>query len=181
MRAQYVTPPREDKLIEAAINGMLTSLDPHSSYMNAKDAEDMRAQTRGEFGGLGIEVTMDNDLVKVITPIDDTPAAKAGVLAGDYIAAIDGQVSARPEAGRRRRKMRGAVKTPIKLTLLRKGADKPIELTIIRDVIAVAAVKSASKKAVTSAISASSPSPKRPTPTSKRRSPRSRRIFRPIS
>ncbi len=76
MRAQYVTPPAEDKLIENAINGMLSSLDPHSSYMNAKDAEDMRTQTKGEFGGLGIEVTMEDELVKVITPIDDTPAAK---------------------------------------------------------------------------------------------------------
>ena len=85
VRAQYVTPPAEDKLIESAINGMLSSLDPHSSYMNAKDAEDMRTQTKGEFGGLGIEVTMEDELVKVITPIDDTPAAKAGVLAGDYI------------------------------------------------------------------------------------------------
>ncbi|MBB3457101.1 carboxyl-terminal processing protease [Rhizobium sp. BK313] len=142
VRAQYVTPPQEDKLIEAAINGMLTSLDPHSSYMNAKDAEDMRTQTKGEFGGLGIEVTMDNDLVKVITPIDDTPAAKAGVLAGDYITAIDGQSVRGLKLEDAVEKMRGAVKTPIKLTLMRKGADKPIELTIIRDVIAVAAVKS---------------------------------------
>ena len=142
VRAQYVTPPQEDKLIEAAINGMLSSLDPHSSYMNAKDADDMRTQTKGEFGGLGIEVTMDNDLVKVITPIDDTPAAKAGVLAGDYITAIDGQSVRGLKLEDAVEKMRGAVKTPIKLTLLRKGADKPIELTIIRDVIAVAAVKS---------------------------------------
>ncbi|MEW9617476.1 S41 family peptidase [Shinella sp. S4-D37] len=142
VRAQYVTPPKEDQLIENAINGMLTSLDPHSSYMNAKDAEDMRTQTRGEFGGLGIEVTMEDELVKVITPIDDTPAARAGVLAGDFIAKIDGQDVRGLKLEEAVEKMRGAVNTPIKLTLIRKGADKPIELTVVRDIIAVKAVKS---------------------------------------
>ncbi|MGM4882288.1 S41 family peptidase [Rhizobium sp. 62_C5_N11_2] len=142
VRAQYVTPPAEDKLIENAINGMLSSLDPHSSYMNAKDAEDMCTQTKGEFGGLGIEVTMEDELVKVITPIDDTPAAKAGVLAGDYISEIDGQSVRGLKLEDAVEKMRGAVNTPIKLTLIRKGADKPIELTIVRDVVAVQAVKS---------------------------------------
>jgi carboxyl-terminal processing protease len=91
VRAQYVTPPEEDKLIESAIDGMLTSLDPHSSYLNQEAADDMRTQTRGEFGGLGIEVTMEDELVKVITPIDETPAARAGVLAGDFISEIDGE------------------------------------------------------------------------------------------
>jgi carboxyl-terminal processing protease len=142
VRAQYVTPPAEDKLIESAINGMLSSLDPHSSYMNAKDAEDMSTQTKGEFGGLGIEVTMEDELVKVITPIDDTPAAKAGVLAGDYISEIDGQSVRGLKLEDAVEKMRGPVNTPIKLTLIRKGADKPIELTIIRDIVAVQAVKS---------------------------------------
>ncbi|CAK7258472.1 S41 family peptidase [Shinella yambaruensis] len=142
VRAQYVTPPKEDQLIENAINGMLTSLDPHSSYMNAKDAEDMRTQTRGEFGGLGIEVTMEDELVKVITPIDDTPAARAGVLAGDFISKIDGQDVRGLKLEEAVEKMRGAVNTPIKLTLIRKGAEKPIELTIMRDIIAVKAVKS---------------------------------------
>lgn len=142
VRAQYVTPPKEDQLIENAINGMLSSLDPHSSYMNAKDAEDMRTQTRGEFGGLGIEVTMEDELVKVITPIDDTPAARAGVLAGDFISKIDGADVRGLKLEEAVEKMRGAVNTPIKLTLIRKGADKPIELTIMRDVIAVRAVKS---------------------------------------
>ena len=142
VRAQYVTPPKEDQLIENAINGMLSSLDPHSSYMNAKDAEDMRTQTRGEFGGLGIEVTMEDELVKVITPIDDTPAARAGVLAGDFIAKIDGADVRGLKLEEAVEKMRGAVNTPIKLTLIRKGADKPIELTIMRDIIAVRAVKS---------------------------------------
>ncbi|MCR6501515.1 S41 family peptidase [Shinella sp. CPCC 101442] len=142
VRAQYVTPPKEDQLIENAINGMLTSLDPHSSYMNAKDADDMRTQTRGEFGGLGIEVTMEDELVKVITPIDDTPAARAGVLAGDFISKIDGADVRGLKLEEAVEKMRGAVNTPIKLTLIRKGADKPIELTIMRDIIAVRAVKS---------------------------------------
>lgn len=141
VRAQYVTPPEEDKLIENAINGMLTSLDPHSSYMNAKDADDMRTQTRGEFGGLGIEVTMEDELVKVIAPIDDTPASRAGVLAGDLISKIDGQEVRGLKLEDAVEKMRGKVNTPIKLTILRKGADKPIELTIMRDIIAVKAVK----------------------------------------
>ncbi len=141
VRAQYVTPPQEDKLIENAINGMLTSLDPHSSYMNAKDAEDMRSQTKGEFGGLGIEVTMEDEMVKVITPIDDTPASRAGVLAGDYISEIDGAPVRGLKLEDAVEKMRGAVNTPIKLKLLRKGADKPIELTIVRDIIPVRAVK----------------------------------------
>ncbi|MCF3641351.1 S41 family peptidase [Rhizobium sp. TRM95111] len=142
VRAQYVTPPKEDQLIENAINGMLSSLDPHSSYMNARDAEDMRTQTRGEFGGLGIEVTMEDELVKVITPIDDTPASRAGVLAGDFISKIDGQDVRGLKLEEAVEKMRGKVNTPIKLTILRKGADKPIELTIVRDIIAVKAVKS---------------------------------------
>lgn len=142
VRAQYVTPPDDEKLIEAAINGMLTSLDPHSSYMNAKDAEDMRTQTRGEFGGLGIEVTMENDLVKVIAPIDDTPAAKAGILAGDYISEIDGQSVRGLKLEDAVEKMRGAINTPIKLTIIRKGADKPLDITVMRDVVAVRAVKS---------------------------------------
>ncbi|WP_026060442.1 S41 family peptidase [Pseudaminobacter salicylatoxidans] len=141
VRAQYVTPPEEKSLVESAINGMLTSLDPHSSYMNAEAAKDMRVQTKGEFGGLGIEVTMENDLVKVITPIDDTPAAKAGVLAGDYISKIDGEEVRGMTLNDAVDKMRGLVNTPIKLTILREGADKPIELSIKRDIIKVKAVK----------------------------------------
>ncbi|ODT16595.1 MAG: peptidase S41, partial [Mesorhizobium sp. SCN 65-12] len=101
----------------------------------------MRVQTKGEFGGLGIEVTMENDLVKVITPIDDTPAAKAGVLAGDYIAKIDGEEVRGLTLNDAVEKMRGPVNTPIKLTILRQGADKPIELTVVRDTIKVKAVK----------------------------------------
>lgn len=141
VRAQYVTPPSESELIESAINGMLTSLDPHSSYLNPEAAQDMRVQTKGEFGGLGIEVTMDNELVKIITPIDDTPAARAGVLAGDLISKIDGTEVRGLSLSEAVDKMRGPVNTPIDLTILREGADKPIEITIIRDVIKVKAVK----------------------------------------
>ncbi|MEJ6783621.1 S41 family peptidase [Aminobacter sp. Piv2-1] len=141
VRGQYVTPPDEKALIENAINGMLTSLDPHSSYLNAEAAKDMRVQTKGEFGGLGIEVTMENELVKVITPIDDTPAAKAGVLAGDYISKIDGVEVRGMTLNDAVEKMRGLVNTSIKLTILREGADKPIELSIKRDIIKVKAVK----------------------------------------
>jgi carboxyl-terminal processing protease len=141
VRGQYVTPPDEKALVESAINGMLTSLDPHSSYLNPEAAKDMRVQTKGEFGGLGIEVTMENDLVKVITPIDDTPAARAGVLAGDYISEIDGEEVRGLTLTEAVDKMRGLVNTPIKLTILREGADKPIEVTIVRDIIKVKAVK----------------------------------------
>jgi carboxyl-terminal processing protease len=141
VRAQYVTPPEEKSLVESAINGMLSSLDPHSSYLNPDAAKDMRVQTKGEFGGLGIEVTMENELVKVITPIDDTPAAKAGVRAGDYISKIDGDEVRGLTLNDAVEKMRGLVNTPIKLTILRENADKPIELTIVRDIIKVKAVK----------------------------------------
>lgn len=141
VRAQYVTPPDEKKLIEAAINGMLTSLDPHSSFMNADQAADMRTQTKGEFGGLGIEVTMDKDLVKVVTPIEDTPAAKAGILSGDYISKIDGTDVRGLTLNQAVEKMRGKVGEAIKLEVIRQGADKPLEFTVKRDIIAVQAVK----------------------------------------
>jgi carboxyl-terminal processing protease len=141
VRAQYVTPPEEKELVENAINGMLTALDPHSSYLNAEAAKDMRVQTKGEFGGLGIEVTMEDELVKVITPIDDTPAARAGVLAGDLIAEIDGEEVRGLTLSDAVDKMRGLVNTPIELTILREGVEKPIKVTIIRDIIKVKAVK----------------------------------------
>ena len=141
VRAQYVTPPEEDKLIEAAINGMLTSLDPHSSYLNAEDAAEMQSQTSGEFGGLGIEVTMEEELVKVVAPIDDTPAARAGVLAGDFISEIDGEAVRGLTLTDAVEKMRGPVNTAIELTILRDGADAPIKLKVTRDIISVKAVK----------------------------------------
>ena len=141
VRGQYVTPPEEKQLIESAINGMLTSLDPHSSYLNPEAAQDMRVQTRGEFGGLGIEVTMENELVKVIAPIEDTPAARAGVLAGDLISTIDGEEVRGMTLADAVDKMRGAVNTPIELTVLREGAVEPIKITIVRDIIKVKAVR----------------------------------------
>jgi carboxyl-terminal processing protease len=141
VRAQYVTPPEEQKLVESAINGMLSSLDPHSSYLNPDAAKDMRVQTRGEFGGLGIEVTMENELVKVISPIEDTPAARAGVLSGDLIATIDGQEVRGLTLEEAVEKMRGQVNTPIDLTILREGAAEPIKITIIRETIKVRAVR----------------------------------------
>ncbi len=141
VRAQYVTPPDEEKLVEAAINGMLTSLDPHSSYLNEKDAAEMQTQTRGEFGGLGIEVTMEDELVKVVSPIDDTPAARAGVLAGDFISEIDGEPVRGLSLSDAVDKMRGPVNTAIELTILRDGADAPIKLKVTRDIISVKAVK----------------------------------------
>lgn len=141
VRAQYVTPPNEQELVESAINGMLTSLDPHSSYLNADAAKDMRVQTKGEFGGLGIEVTMENELVKVVSPIDDTPAARAGVLSGDLIERIDGEEVRGMSLNDAVDKMRGLVNTPIELSILRQGQSKPLKITIIRDIIKVKAVK----------------------------------------
>ncbi|MBO6640196.1 MAG: S41 family peptidase [Roseitalea sp.] len=141
VRANYVEEPQEKELIENAINGMLTSLDPHSSFLNAEDAEDMRTQTRGEFGGLGIEVTMEDELVKVITPMYGTPAEEAGVLAGDYISAIDGEEVRGLTLQEAVEKMRGPVNTPIELTILREGVDAPLDITIIRDIIKLQAVK----------------------------------------
>ena len=141
VRGQYVTAPDEKELVKNAINGMLTSLDPHSSYLDEDGAKDMQVQTKGTFGGLGIEVTMENELVKVITPIDDTPAAKADIRSGDLIAKIDGTEVRGMTLEEAVDKMRGEVNEPIKLTILREGADKPMEVTIIRDIIKVKAVK----------------------------------------
>ncbi|MCX5580953.1 S41 family peptidase [Kaistia terrae] len=142
IRSDYVEKPEDSALIEAAVNGMLTSLDPHSSYMNPKDFKDMQVQTRGEFGGLGIEVTMEDGAVKVVSPIDDTPAAKAGILAGDLIVALDGEVIQNMNLNQAVDKMRGAVNTPITVTIQRKGTEKPFDVKIVRDVIRVQSVKS---------------------------------------
>ncbi len=140
VRADYVEVPDEEKLIESAINGMLTSLDPHSSYMNPKRFKDMRQQTRGEFGGLGIEVTMEDGLIKVVAPIDDTPASKAGLLANDLITHLDGVQIRGMTLNEAVEKMRGKVKTPLTLTILRKGK-KPFDVTIVRDIIKVRSVR----------------------------------------
>ncbi len=141
VRADYVEKPDDSKLVESAINGMLAGLDPHSSYMDPKSFRDMQVQTRGEFGGLGIEVTMEDGLIKVVTPIDETPAAKAGILANDIITKLDEDQVQGLTLNQAVEKMRGPVNTKIKLTIMRKGQDKPIEVSITRDVIRVRSVR----------------------------------------
>src|SRR5438309_820184 len=142
VRADYVEKPDDSKLIESAINGMLAGLDPHSSYMEPKAFRDMQVQTRGEFGGLGIEVTMEEGLIKVVAPIDDTPAAKAGVMANDIITHLDDEAVQGLTLNQAVEKMRGPVNTKIRLKIMRKGQDKPTEVSITRDVIRVRAVRS---------------------------------------
>lgn len=140
VRKDYVEEVSDEDLVKAAINGMLTDLDPHSSYLSEKDFNEMQVQTKGEFGGLGIEVTMENGLVKVVSPIDDTPAFKAGVQAGDFISHIDDEPVmglSLPEAVE---KMRGKVGSSIKITILRENAKEPINLSIVRDKIRIEAV-----------------------------------------
>ena len=139
--ADYVEKPDDGKLVEAAINGMLTSLDPHSSYMDAKSFRDMQVNTKGEFGGLGIEVTMEDGLIKVISPIADTPAARAGILSGDIITQIDGDAVQGLTLNQAVDKMRGAVKTSVKLTILRKDRKDPLEVKLTREIIQVKSVK----------------------------------------
>ena len=145
VRTDYVEKPDDGKLVESAINGMLTGLDPHSSYMDAKSFRDMQVQTRGEFGGLGIEVTMEDGVIKVVAPIDETPAAKAGVMANDFITHIDDEPVQGLTLNQAVDKMRGPVNTKIKLKIMRKGQDKPLELTLTRDVIRVLSVRSHSE------------------------------------
>ena len=140
IRNDYVEEPDDADLIESAVNGMLTSLDPHSSFLNAKDFQDMRVQTRGEFGGLGIEVTMEDGFVKVVTPIDDTPAAKAGVLSGDLITHLDGDPIQGLTLSEAVEKMRGPVKAPLIITV-RRGKGAPFDIEIIRDIIKIRSVR----------------------------------------
>ena len=142
VRNEYVEPVNDRELIENAINGMLTGLDPHSSYMNAKAYKDMQVQTRGEFGGLGLEVQSDNGLIKVVSPIDDTPAFRAGVKPGDLITMLDGQTVQGLTLNEAVDKMRGPPGSPIKLTIKRENIDTPIELTMNREVIKIQVVKS---------------------------------------
>ena len=141
IRSAYVEPVDEGKLIENAINGMLTSLDPHSSYMPPEDFDNMRVQTRGEFGGLGIEVTQENGFVKVVSPIDDTPAAEAGVQAGDFITKVDGESTLGMTLDDAVELMRGPVGAEIVITIVREGVEEPFDLTIVRDVIKIRAVR----------------------------------------
>ncbi len=141
VRAQYVEDKGDQELIENAINGMLTSLDPHSAYLNNEKFEDMQVSTKGEFGGLGIEVTMENGVVKVVSPIDDTPAARAGVEAGDYIVEIDQEPVMGLTLSEAVDKMRGKVGTEIDLVLTREGEEGPIEMTLVRDIIKIRSVR----------------------------------------
>ncbi|AGF74174.1 carboxy-terminal protease [Bartonella australis AUST/NH1] len=141
VRAQYVTVPDDKELIENAINGMLSSLDPHSSYMDAQEAKDMQDSTKGEFGGIGIEVTMEKNLIKVVSPMDDTPASKAGILARDLISKIDGVQVGGKTLNEAVNQMRGAVGAPITLTIIRSGVDKPFDVKVVRDIIKIKAVK----------------------------------------
>jgi carboxyl-terminal processing protease len=142
IRADYVESPDDTALIESAIDGMLTSLDPHSSYLSAKDFKDMQVQTSGKFGGLGIEVTMEEGVIKVVSPIDDTPAARAGILAGDMIIALDGETVQGLNLTQAVDRMRGNINTPITLTIKRDGVEKPFDVRLVRDVITIHSVRS---------------------------------------
>jgi carboxyl-terminal processing protease len=142
VRAHFVDKTEESKLIASAINGMLSGLDPHSSYMDANSFRDMQVETKGEFGGLGMEVTMEDGQIKVVTPIDDTPAAKAGIMANDVITQLNGESIQGLSLDLAIEKMRGPVHTTVKLTVTRKGQEKPIEISITRDVIRVSSVRS---------------------------------------
>ena len=141
VRAEYVDEVTDDKLIEGAINGMLASLDPHSSFLNMRNFERMRTQTDGEYGGLGLTVSLEDGVVKVIAPTDDTPAARAGMKAGDYITHLDGELIYGLSLDEAVDKMRGLPGTPIKLTVVRTGVDKPIDLTLKREIIELKPVK----------------------------------------
>jgi carboxyl-terminal processing protease len=135
VRADYVDKPDDGKLIEGAINGMVSSLDPHSNYMDAKSFRDMQASTNGEFGGLGIEVLMQDGQLKVVSPIDETPAARAGVRANDLITAIDGEPIKGLTMQQAVDKIRGPVNSTVRVTFSRQGEDEPIELQLTREVI----------------------------------------------
>lgn len=141
VRAEYVEKPDDSKLIEYAINGMLSGLDPHSSYLTPKEFQDMQVQTRGEFGGLGIEVTMEDGVIKVISPIENTPAEKAGIMAGDLVTHLDGESIQGLTLSEAVERMRGPVDSAITLTVLRKGAPAPFQKRIVRDVIRINPVR----------------------------------------
>ncbi|WP_308916119.1 S41 family peptidase [Jannaschia sp. LMIT008] len=141
IRSQYVEDVDEGELIEAAINGMLTSLDPHSGFLPPRDFEDMQVDTRGEFGGLGIEVTQEEGFIKVITPMDGTPAYEAGVEAGDFITAVDGENLLGLSLEDAVEMMRGPVGSDVLITVVREGLEEPIDITITRDTIKLTAAR----------------------------------------
>ncbi len=143
VRADYVEPVTDRDLVDNSLNGMLTGLDPHSSYMNAKQFRDMQVQTRGEFGGLGLEVTQDNGIIKVITPIDDTPASRAGMKSGDLILSLDNTSVQGLSLNDAVDRMRGPPGSTIKLLIKREGIEKPLDVSMQREIIKVQVVKSA--------------------------------------
>lgn len=142
VRSQYVEELSDKEIIEHALNGMLASLDPHSSYMNEEKFNDMKVETRGEFGGVGIEITMDNGLVKVVSPIDDTPAFRAGIQASDYIIKIDGEAVMGMELSDAVDKMRGKVGSTVDISIRREGVEETIDVTLTRDIIKIQSVRS---------------------------------------
>ncbi len=141
IRAEYVDAPDERELIHAAIQGMLTSLDPHSGYLEPIDYADVQEDTSGQFGGLGIEVTMEEGIIKVVSPIDETPAARAGILSNDYIVELDGTQVLGLTLDQAVEKMRGPIGSKIKLTVVREGTEEPLQFELSRDVIAMRAVR----------------------------------------
>jgi carboxyl-terminal processing protease len=141
VRSDYVDKPDDEKLITAAIDGIVKSLDPHSSYMDAKSYRDMQATTSGQFGGLGMQVNMEDGVLKVVSPIDDTPAAKAGILAGDVINQVDGAPVKGMTLTQAVDKMRGTPGSEVRLEILRNGKDEPINLTLVREIIKVSSVR----------------------------------------
>jgi carboxyl-terminal processing protease len=146
IRSHYVEKPDDSKLVEGAVNGMLNSLDPHSSYLDPKSLRDMQSQVNGQFGGLGIEVTMEDGMIKVVTPIDDTPAAKDGLRAGDIITQLDNDPVQGLTLNQAVDKMRGAPNTKINLKIMRKGVDKPLDIAVTRDIIRVRSSRSSTSR-----------------------------------
>src|SRR5690606_3907552 len=142
VRSHDVERPEDTELIETAITAVLAALAPPSANLSPKHFRDMQVQTRGEFGGLGIEVTMENGVVKVVAPIDGTPAHKAGIQANDLITHLDGEQIVGLTLEQAVEKMRGPENTPITLTIVRKGREEPFDVTIVRDIIRISAVKS---------------------------------------
>jgi carboxyl-terminal processing protease len=142
LRNEHVAKPDDSKLIEGAINGMLESLDPHSRYMNEKTWRGMQERTRGEFGGLGIEITTHDDAIQVIAPMDDTPAARAGIMAGDLITHVDDHALRGLTLEQAVERMKGPVNTKVRLKIIRKGVAQPIDVSVTREVIRVKSVRS---------------------------------------
>src|SRR6266404_7019536 len=141
IRTDYVEKPDDTKLMEGAINGMVTALDPHSRYMNEAAWRDMQETTHGEFGGLGLEVTMEDGLVKIVAPIDDTPAAKAGILSGDLISRIDDEAVQGLTLEQAVNKMKGPVDTKTRVKIIRSGAELPNEVSLVREIIRVRPIR----------------------------------------